>query len=77
MSHYFNNLNASKTKVMHFDRLLSGKNITSFGKVVVNNIEIEVVDRFKYVGFILDDRLCFCHQVNQCIKQANHKLYLL
>lgn len=81
ISRYFNNLNLllnpEKTKVMYFDKLKSGKNIHKFGKVVVKNTEIEVVESFKYLGFLIDRNLNFSCHVKYCVKQANHKLYLL
>lgn len=81
VSKYFNQLNlllnAKKTKTVHFDKVLSGKNLSKFEKIVINNVEIEVVDKFKYLGFVIDNRLSFSYRIKNCIKQVNHKMFLL
>lgn len=78
---YFKNLNlllnVNKTKVMNVDRLLSGVNLHRFGKVIVRDREIETVPSFKYLGFVIDNRLTFENLIFQCMKATNHKLYLL
>lgn len=44
---------------------------------MVDNIEIEVVNRFKYLGFYIDNKLNFSYQVNNCVRQVNYKMFLL
>ena len=43
----------------------------------LNNIILERVCSYKYLGFILDDQLNFNKHVNEMIKIVSHKLYLL
>lgn len=78
---YFNKqkllLNSKKTKIVHFDRLLSGKNLCKFEKINIDGEEIEVVDKFKYLGFLIDNKLNFSSQASSCIKQANYKMFLM
>lgn len=62
---------------MHFDKSKSVRYIAKFGKLLAKNIEVEVVDRFKYLGFVIDSNLRYTHHVKHCIKQANHKLFVL
>lgn len=39
--------------------------------------EIVKIDRFKYLGFLFHNKLNFSYQVNHCINQVTHKLFLL
>lgn len=45
--------------------------------MLVHMVEIEIVEKFKYLGFLIDNKLNFCYQVNNCIRQVNHKMYML
>lgn len=57
---------------MHFDKSVFGRNLPRFENIIVEGTEIEIVGNFKYLGFLIDNKLNFSYQVNHCFKQVNH-----
>lgn len=62
-------LNAGKTKIMRFDRLVSGKNLYKFEKVFVNNVGLKLCQNLNISDFVFIRS--FSHQVNYCVKQVH------
>ncbi len=58
-------VNASKTKIMFFGTTYTLSNIAPPPNIRSNDEVIEIVDKFKYLGVILDGRLTFTHHVRQ------------
>lgn len=71
------NLNSNKTKLMFFDKATKRCTFNKPMKIWLNNEEVEVVTKFKYLGVWLDNRLRFSDHLNACIKNASHKIYLI
>ena len=69
-------INIKKTKSMVFGR----KNKTRKCKKIVLNLENKAISQtklYKYLGVTLDENLTYNCHINQILKNANHKLYLL
>ena len=67
-------LNVSKTKEIIIDfRLL--KEIPS--PVVINDQTVEIVDKYKYLGLVINLKLKWCEYVNILIKRLNQPIYFL
>lgn len=65
---------------MNFDvkiRKDRGDNVTSLRDVRVQGQEIETVEKFKYLGVVIDHRLRFDVQLGNMLRSVNNKLYLL
>merc|ERR1712074_421702 len=70
----FLTLNVSKTKEIISDfRLL--KEI--YRPVVINEQTVEIVDKYKYLGLVIDFKLYWGEHVNILIKRLNQRLYFL
>lgn len=41
------------------------------------NVKLDLVDQYKYLGVILDDRLSFIKHINYLISLISHRLYIL
>ena len=64
-------VNWSKTKFM----ILTNKQIPKKNSLVLCNIEIEVVENFKLLGFNVDQKLSFQNHVDHVVKSVNCKLF--
>ncbi len=64
--------NAFKTKDIDFRR-----NVTNTDKTSINGLEIEVVTEYKYLGSIIDDKLCFESNTSLLCKKGQQRLYCL
>lgn len=60
-------INASKTKVMYFPKHLRGPVLNIFPKTCLNGTAIDVVDKFKYLGIHIDNRLNFLSHLKTII----------
>ena len=70
----FLTLNVSKTKEIIIDfRLL--KEIHP--PVIINEQSVEIVDKYKYLGLVIDFKLNWSEHVNILIKRLNQRLYIL
>ena len=70
----FLTLNVSKTKKIIIDfRLL--KEIPP--PVIINEQSVEIVDKYKYLGLVIDFKLNWNEHVNILIKRLNQRLYFL
>ncbi len=70
----FLELNAFKTKDMRID---FRRNVTNTDKTSINGQEIEVVTEYKYLGSIIDDKLCFESNTSLLCKKGQQRLYCL
>lgn len=81
ISDYFKSLklglNASKTKIMHFDRCFKKCTFSKIPIIKLDGLNIEVVVSFKYLGVLIDNKLKFSVHLNACIRNASHKLFML
>ena len=68
------NLNASKTKELIFD---TRKSKGSFKPIVIDQVAIETVSSFKYLGTFIDDKLNFNTNTDFIYKKAQQRLFLL
>lgn len=86
LTEYFRSLNlilyTKKTKIINFDvrirrnrnkKPLFNENIQIEGQ----NQNVDSVEKFMYLGVVIDERLQFDLQLNSTIKNVNSKLYLL
>ena len=69
-------LNFKKTKCMLFGARVKLKN-SSCTKLVINDVYIDFVHQYKYLGVILDSHLTFNKHLNNIIKITAHKINLL
>lgn len=73
-------LNANKTKIMNFNvkigRVNKLINITRY-RIHIEGQVIEEVDKFKYLGIMIDNNLRFDVQLKTTVKSVNRKLYFL
>ncbi len=70
----FLELNAFKTKDMRID---FRRNVTNTDKTSINGQEIEVVTEYKYLGSIIDDKLCFESNTSLLCKKGQQRLHCL
>ena len=71
-------INCKKTKYCVYGmRSIVKKSKTVDMILSLNNIILERVSSYKYLGFILDDQLNFNKHMNDMINTVSHKLYLL
>jgi hypothetical protein len=68
------NLNVSKTKEVIWD---FRRHPTPAAPVSVNNMPVEVVKDYKYLGLTIDKDLSFTQHVKTQVKKANKKLYCI
>lgn len=72
-------LNVKKTKIINYDvriRKVSNKQALFNNDIQVDGQKIETVEKFKYLGIVIDGRLQFDVQLNSTIRNVNSKLYL-
>ena len=69
-------LNIKKNKCMLFRSRERLKN-TRCPKLCINNIRLDIVHQYKYLGVILDSHLTFNKQLNNIIKITAYKINLL
>lgn len=70
----FLNLNVHKTKELIIDFRRSPH---VHENLLINNVVVERVDNYKYLGTVIDNRLSFEKNVNVIYKKANSRLYSL
>ncbi len=70
----FLELNAFKTKDMRID---FRRNVTNTDKTSINGQEIEVATEYKYLGSIIDGKLCFESNTSLLCKKGQQRLYCL
>jgi len=68
------NLNVSKTKEVIWD---FRRKRTDTEPVVIDDKNVEVVDSYKYLGCVIDNKLKFDSHVHSQIRKANKKLYFV
>ena len=61
-------LNVGKTKEMIIDYSTLGVKVPS---LIINNEQVEIVNEYKYLGTILDNKFTFTSNVNAIYKKAN------
>ena len=69
-------LNIKKTKCMLFGSRVRLKHVRC-PKLSINNVNIDFVHQYKYLGVILDSHLTFNKHLNNTIKITAHKINLL
>lgn len=72
-------LNVKKTKIINYDvriRKVSNKQALFNNDIQVDGQKIETVEKFKYLGIVIDGRRQFDVQLNSTIRNVNSKLYL-
>ena len=55
--------------------ILGGRN--SLGKTIIHNNEAEIVNKYKYLGTIFDDKLKWDDNTEEIVKKGQQRLYLL
>ena len=65
-------LNVGKTNEMIIDYSTVGVKVPS---LIINNEQVEIVNEYKYLGTILDNKFTFTSNVNAIYKKANLRLY--
>lgn len=70
-------LNTKKTKIMNFSRYWRDNNSYLFPDIFIDNIKIEQVKSFKYLGVTIDLTMRFTTHKDICIRNANCKSYML
>lgn len=68
------NLNVNKTKELIID---FGRNFVESQPVIMHGGCVEVVQSYKYLGLIVDNKLCFSENAKRVSKKANQRLYFL
>jgi len=67
-------LNVSKTK----DMVIDFRKSTSFPPpTIMKGADVEMVDSYKYLGVVLDNKLCFQSHVNVTSKKVQQRLFFL
>ena len=64
-------LNKTKTKIMYITN-----KIVDFPKIYLNDAEIEAVKSFKYLGFIIDNKLSHKYQIQSVISKLRRYRYI-
>ena len=67
-------LNTKKTKEIIID---FRKKKTTFMPIVINGEEIEIVNKYKYLGTIIDSKLSFTDNIDYIFKKGQQRLYFL
>ena len=70
----FLKLNTTKSKELVFG---GGRISQTPESILINNLEVEMVNSFKYLGTVLNERLSFCEHVDYVYKRAQQRLFLL
>ena len=68
------NLNVKKTKEMIVD---FRKKKTEIHPIIINNENVEIVTKYKYLGCIIDDKLNWSENASNVYKKANQRLYFV
>lgn len=66
------NINVGKSKVMHFSPGRHQSNCHT--SVFINNSQLEQFDKYKYLGYILDNRLQFDYMLTDTLNKLNNTL---
>ena len=66
-------INVSKTKMMYF----STRDDVQHRSVTLDDVDLEIVHSYKYLGITLDDELSFQEQQMSTVKSLNSKIWLL
>jgi hypothetical protein len=72
----FLELNVQKTKEICFEESRA-RDASLVRPVKIKGENVEQVETFKYLGTILDNRLCFSAHIDSVCKKVNQRLYLL
>ena len=67
-------LNVDKTKELIVD---FRKNKTEHQPLIIENKPVQVVDKYKYLGTVLDNKLCLDQNVDCIYKKCNSRLFFL
>lgn len=70
----FLNINVAKAKEIWID---CSRNSTVISPVVMDNQPIELVQHYKYLGTVIDSKLCFEYQVDAVCKKAHQRMHFL
>lgn len=70
----FLNINVEKTKEMCID---FRRNPTVISPVVMDNQPVELVQQYKYLGTVIDNKMCFESQVDAVCKKAHQHMHFL
>ena len=70
----FLELNVSKTKEMVVDFRRNG---SSDGNTVINDEAVSIVESFRYLGVVLDNKLTFSQHTSEIQKKCQRRLYVL
>lgn len=70
-------LNKNKTKILNVDRRTKQTTANLFPALVIDDITIETVEVFSYLGVKIDNQLKMNSHLSNCVKRAYCKLYLL
>ena len=70
----FLNINVAKTKEMCID---FRRNPAVISPVVMDNQPVELVQQYKYLGTVIDSKLCFESHVDAVCKKAHQRMYFL
>ena len=66
------NINPNKTEIVLYTRKYK---IPSFRKITLNNIEIPIADKAKFLGIIIDKKLSWKDNISERIKKAYNAFY--
>ena len=72
----FLKLNVQKTKELYFEEHRV-KDTKLLKPVVINNIDVDKVQHFKYLGTVLDSHCNYKYHADYICKKANQRLFLL
>jgi hypothetical protein len=72
----FLELNVQKTKEICFEESRA-RDASLVRPIKIKGETVEKVETFKYLGTVLDSKLCFSSHVDSVCKKANQRLYLL
>ena len=67
-------LNVSKTEEMVID---SSKTRHSPASISIKDCVVERVNEYKYLGVIIDDKLCWSNQIDRIVTSMKPRLYCL
>lgn len=72
-------INIQKSKCILFSSKLAHSHKAQKDQVdiTISGSKLDLVDQYKYLGVILDDRLSFTKHINYLISLINHRLYIL
>ena len=74
MQHNFLDLNVKKTKEMIIDFY---EKKTILEPIMINNTAVDVVQSYKYLGSIIDDKLNGNENIEKVYKKPNQRMYFV